>query len=145
MAKKVYRFAALGTETFVGGIKMNRFGQRFQIEEKLAIAAQRGGAVLLEETEFNQFGFSDQDLKVWASPFMSQHDVPGDLKDAKSKAEFLKKVQSAQSRYIEIQQGLLEPHERTLADNFDVAVPELEPITEEQEVMADTISAEEQQ
>ncbi len=111
---KIYRFAALGADTYVGGVRMNRFGQRFQMDEKVAQDAQRGGAVLLEESEFKAFGFTDEDLKVWGSPFMSVHDIPGNAKDAAAKAEFLDKVHLAQALYISTQQSLLEPHERNI-------------------------------
>lgn len=114
MGMGIYRFAALHSETIVGRIKMNQFGQRFQIDEKLAKEAQRGGAVLLEESEFKSFGFTDAEIKLLGSPFVNPHSVPKDPDEAEEKAVFLDKVSKAQARYIEIRQGLLEPHERTL-------------------------------
>ena len=46
-----YRF--IGTESYVGETKMSRFGQRFKIDEELAALAQKGGAALLSEEDFN--------------------------------------------------------------------------------------------
>lgn len=113
---KEYRFVGLGTESFIGAMQMNRFGARFRIEEELAEMAQRGGTPLVVEEQFASHGFTDNDLKIWASPFVSQHDVPGNTGDAEDKADFLAKVYKVQQHYAELRQSLLAPHERSLPD-----------------------------
>lgn len=110
-----YRF--IGTESYVGETKMSRFGQRFKIDEELAALAQKGGAALLSDEDFESFGFTDRELKVWADPFMSEHDVPTDEDEAEEKAAFLAKKNKALEKYRAIQHDLLEPHNRVAVDS----------------------------
>lgn len=112
---KTFRF--VGSESLIGVVKMSRFGQRFSIDDKLALEAQKGGTAILEEPVFNSFGFTPDELKIWADPFMSYFDIPGDPGDAKAKAEFLRKREAAQAKYREIRQGLLAPADRHLTEN----------------------------
>ncbi len=125
--QNVYRF--VGTESVVGNIKMTRFGQRFGIDSELAESAQAGGCALIEETDFNSLGFTTEELKIWADPFMSITDVPDNKEDAKAKAEYLRKREAAQAYYCEVRQGLLEPHERHVVE-VPVVVKEGTSITE---------------
>lgn len=105
---KEYRFIGSG-ESVVGSLKMNRFGQKFAMPESLAKDCQAGGAAILEEADFKTFGFTDDELKIWADPFMDPFDVPAKPEDAKAKEDFQRKRLKAQELFVQVRQGLLEP------------------------------------
>lgn len=106
---KVYRYVAQpGSESLLGPVRLNLFGQRFRIETATATMAQKGGIAIIEDEQFTALGFTEEELKIWASPFMSDHDVPADEKDAVAKAAFLEKKRKAQEAFIGIRQGLLD-------------------------------------
>lgn len=102
-----YRF--VGSETYVGEVHMTRFGQRFAITEELAADAQRGGAAILDEPTFQSIGFTKEDLRIWADPFMDLQEVPGDQAEAASKAAFLAKRAQAHELYRQTRARLLTP------------------------------------
>ena len=110
MAKQNYRF--IGAEAQVGRIKMERFGQRFAMDEKVGDMVRKGGCPLLTEEEFSTFEFSDAQLKDWTDPFIDQFEVPADSKEAEQKADFLEKKAAALAYYCEVRHGLLEPQSR---------------------------------
>lgn len=105
---KDYRFIG-SSESIIGSIKMVRFGQKFSMPEELAKDCQAGGAAILEEAEFVKLNFSEEELKIWADPFMDPFDVPGKPEDAKAKEAFQRKRLQAQELFVLIRQGLLEP------------------------------------
>ena len=126
-------FVFIGTETSIGHLVLRRFGQKITIkldnapakpgplpfDPEATIKSVRKSAPLLTEAEFNSHGFTDEDMKIWSDPFMSPFDMPTDPKEAARKVDFLRKRDAATRMYRDIQQGLLEPHERSVIDHSD--------------------------
>ena len=108
----VYRFVGTGSE--LGAVRFERFGQRAELQPDVAAMAQRGGCALLSESDFNAVGFTTEDLKIWADPFIDAYEVPNDPQQAKAKADFLRKKAEAQQKYIALRQGLLQPQSTTV-------------------------------
>ena len=52
----------------VVGVPDERFGQKVQLAEDVAITAIAGGAALLPEEKFVAVGFTDEELKDYAYP-----------------------------------------------------------------------------
>lgn len=101
-----YRF--VGTESHIGQVKLERFGQAFNIDEKLAEQALRAGVALMPDEEFQAIGFTPSQLKIWADPFMPLFEIPDDPAEAKDKEDFMRKRDAALAKCHEIRQGLLE-------------------------------------
>jgi hypothetical protein len=101
-----YRF--VGSAANVGPVKMERFGQAFNIDGALATQAIKAGVPLLTEQQFQELGFTAQQLKVWADPFMPLFEVPNDPAEANDKADFMRKRDAAHAKFHEVRQGLLE-------------------------------------
>lgn len=106
----IKQFRFVGAETIIGNTKLDRFGMRVNLDEKFAKIAVAGGAALLSEENFNSIGFDDQDLKVWADPFIDLASyTPVDNKEAKSLANFIEKRRKAQQMFVEQRQAVLAP------------------------------------
>jgi hypothetical protein len=65
-----YRFLGLSTE--IGEIKLTKFGQAIELPDELARQVigshESGGAAILPNTEFEELGFTEQELSLYASP-----------------------------------------------------------------------------
>lgn len=103
MAKQLFRF--VGSECEIGQVRLDRFGQRVELESDFVSIAISGGAALLTQEQFHSLGFSEDDLKIWGSPFIDLNEVPADPVEAKSKAVFLVKRAKAQQLYCSIRDG----------------------------------------
>ena len=103
MARQLFRF--VGSECEIGGVRLDRFGQRVELDLDFAPVAIRGGAALLTQEQFHSLGFSEEDLKVWGSPFIDLNEVPANPVEAKNKAVFLAKRAKAQQLYCSIRDG----------------------------------------
>lgn len=101
----VYRF--VGSEALIGPLKLERFGTRVLMEDDAAYNAQLGGGAIILETDFKALGFTEEDLKIWADPFMDPFDVPGNTKDRESKAAFQLKRLQAQQIFCDLRQRLV--------------------------------------
>ncbi len=101
----VYRF--VGSEVLIGSLKLERFGTRVLLEDDAAYNAQLGGGAVILETDFKALGFTEEDLKIWADPFMDPFDVPGNPKDRAAKAAFQLKRLEAQQIFCELRQRLV--------------------------------------
>ncbi|MGE5568544.1 MAG: hypothetical protein ACM3S5_05845 [Rhodospirillales bacterium] len=64
----VYHFVGSYTEIGGGRIKLERFGQRVELPDDLADNIVKGGGAILPEAEFNQLGFTEQELSLYAYP-----------------------------------------------------------------------------
>jgi hypothetical protein len=102
---KIYRF--IGTVAEVGPLKFERVGQRVEMEDSVANNARIGGCALLTEQEFNSFGFTNEDMKIWADPFVDPFDVPTVEAQALAKAAFTERLQRARALFSEIRQKLV--------------------------------------
>jgi hypothetical protein len=101
-------FRFIGSEVSIGDVKLERFGTRVNLEEKFAAVAIKGGAALISEQEFTKLGFTQEDLKVWADPFMPELDLPPDPEEAERKLAFLDRKRKAQAIYIEARHKMLD-------------------------------------
>lgn len=111
---KIYCF--VGSVSYIGRITLDRFGAKYKIDEGLATSAQKGGAAILEESDFNAIGFTADELKIWADPFMGDHDIPNNPADCKAKEVFINKKLAARAKFAEIRQALVGPEDRHIAD-----------------------------
>lgn len=93
----IYRF--IGTECNIGAIKLNLFGQRLEVTPEIARQCQLGGAAILSDVEFKKLGFSSEELKIWASPFMDYSQTPTDSRERKAMAAFLDKRRKARQLF----------------------------------------------
>jgi hypothetical protein len=125
-------FRFVGTEAHIGTLKLDRFGKRYSIDSDLATIAQRGGAVLISEEEFRKIGFTDQQLRIWADPFMPLFEIPTDPNEAQDKEDFMRKREAAQQAYRDIRQGLLDqPRVTVMPGDIDVLPGTSQPEDEE--------------
>ncbi len=93
----IYRF--IGTECNVGAIKLSLFGQRLEVTPEIARQCQLGGAAIISDAEFKKLGFTSEELKIWASPFMDYRQMPADLSERKAMAAFLDKRRKARQLF----------------------------------------------
>lgn len=127
--KRIYRY--LGTGTEIGPLKLDRFGQRVEMEPDIALNAQLGGCALIPDEKFQEFGFTQEDLKVWADPFIDPFDVPSDAGQAKAKAAFIERQVSARMAYAQLRQGLAA--ERLAQEQAHGEMPDNQTTDQEQE------------
>lgn len=127
----VYRF--VGAESTVGNLTMRRFGQRFNMQEKVAETCIKGGCALIPEEEFNAIGFTEEDMKVWSDPMVRDGDVPSKKEEAERKSAFITKRAMARERFVEIRHALLDPEDKpnTSSASAPVETPAITEIAEE--------------
>lgn len=92
-----YRF--LGTECSVldRGIKLDRFGQAVDVDEDLARIMILGNAAIIPEKDFQEIGFTAEELSRFALVW-THSEAP---------ESFLAKKRAALIRYTEIRQALV--------------------------------------
>ncbi len=64
----VYHFVGSYCEIDAGRIKLDKFGQRIELDDKLAEIVIKGGGAILPEDKFKAISFTDEELKDFAYP-----------------------------------------------------------------------------
>jgi hypothetical protein len=95
MEALVYR--NVGDYSEVCGHKLNRFGQSVDLTDEQADEAIVGGAELLPEADFNDCGFTADELKKYPNP----------LKRMKAPEEFIEKYREARAKVAARREELL--------------------------------------
>lgn len=80
-------FRNVGSETDIGHAELRKLGQPVELDEALALEALRGGACVLPAAEFEAIGFTEDELRKYATPG-AQIKAPPEFKD-KLKAAWL--------------------------------------------------------
>lgn len=70
----------LGSETDIGHVQLRRLGQAVELDDILATEAIQGGACILPAADFDVLGFTDEELKMYATPG-SQINAPAAFKE----------------------------------------------------------------
>jgi hypothetical protein len=102
---QIYRF--IGTTAEVGPLKFERVGQRVEMEDFVADNARIGGCALLTEAQFNSFGFTSEDLKIWTDPFIDPFDTPTVDSQAANKAAYMDRLGRAREMFFGIRTELV--------------------------------------
>lgn len=87
----VYHFVGSYCEIGGGRIKLDRFGQRVELPAELAENVVKGGGAILPEEDFAKFGFTEQELSLYA--------YPGQWSDAPE--AFTRKQKAAHLAFVE--------------------------------------------
>ncbi|MDE2103019.1 MAG: hypothetical protein KGL39_37590 [Patescibacteria group bacterium] len=64
----MYRFVGSYCEIDGGRIKLERFGQQIELSDEVAEVVVKGGGAIIPEAEFEQIGFTEQELSLYAYP-----------------------------------------------------------------------------
>lgn len=65
---KPYFFVGSYCEIDGGRIKLERFGQRIELPDEVAETVVKGGGAILPEAKFQEIGFTEQELSLYAYP-----------------------------------------------------------------------------
>lgn len=64
----LFRYLGNAVSYIGGDIVLQRFGQPIELDEQLAFDAMAGGCALIPDEQFQEIGFSNQELELYAEP-----------------------------------------------------------------------------
>lgn len=82
----LYRFVGANTE--VGSVKLSKFGQPVELTDELARDVLAGGGSILPSDQFDEIGFTEQELSLYSDNF-SHGQANAAFQDKKKRALLL--------------------------------------------------------